>query len=384
MVFDLVVMACGLQTMSYQHSSRWSFVYHDWLKPILSDRKSRGIFWFALINVSFASTEVMTGWYHNSLSLMSDGCHMFLDTSVLLMNLFITVIASWPSSPKFPLGYDRVEVMASLLNCFLLGTLCLSILGQAVQRWFYPEVIETNSVLLVAILGFFLNLYGVFCFSHHHHHHHHSHHHSHGHHEKKDSFLDNIEDGWSVTIPMQSISCSKGTVSDCKHPHHTTSLLMDGMYLHVLADLLGSLAVIISTFCIHLTGLTWIDPLCSVLLSMILLYNMISLFKSTWNMALLVCPMEIRERIFTDLATFLVSHKPEHRYTIDRIFICTFSSNTGCIGHVSIRDNTSLSSEDTRAILYNRSIETQAKKIIHQIAKDFGYKFPILSVEIIS
>lgn len=81
------------------------------------------------------------------------------------------------------------------------------------------------------------------------------------------------------------------------HEHCFTDFADLGVFLHVLADTLGSVFVIISTILIQLFGWQWVDPLCSLILSVLILGSVIPLLKSSASTLLQSVPEEMSEEM---------------------------------------------------------------------------------------
>lgn len=73
-------------------------------RDILSEPATRNLFFFLLLNLSFAFVELLWGMWTNSLGLISDSFHMFFDCTALLAGLVAAVVARWSSNEKFTYG----------------------------------------------------------------------------------------------------------------------------------------------------------------------------------------------------------------------------------------------------------------------------------------
>ncbi len=73
-------------------------------RAILSDPGTRNLFFFLLLNLSFAFVELFYGMWTNSLGLISDAFHMFFDCTALLSGLVAAVVARWQSNERFSYG----------------------------------------------------------------------------------------------------------------------------------------------------------------------------------------------------------------------------------------------------------------------------------------
>lgn len=325
---------------SQAHSS----LYDQWLKPLLSRPNTKRIFMFSMLNLIFTVVELLTGWLCGSLSLMSDGCHMFLDTSVLFVNLLLSVLSTWPPSQTYPLGYGRIEAIAGLINSLLLLFLSGSIACQAFQRYFdpLPVLMDTPTVLFVAVLGLALNLIGVHSFTHDPHDHHR---------------------GEEEHIPTQSICCNDGHDNGY---HHVHSPLFQGMFLHVLADALGSVAVILSTLLIRYTGWVWIDPFCSLFLSLFVLVSVIPLVKATFSLLMLASPVALQERIMKNLSS--------SSFIVERVLLFPMDARA-LVGIISVSPFSGSENEATAA-------KEHIRALVHRTAKEMHFSISLLSIEV--
>ncbi|VDO61431.1 unnamed protein product [Heligmosomoides polygyrus] len=220
--------------------------FKETLREILANSDSRRIFWFLCVNLAFCGVEFLYGFWTNSLGLISDGFHMLFDCSALVMGLVAAVMSRWPATRHFSYGYGRVEVLSGFINALFLCVIALFILIEALERLFDPPNINTDRLLFVAVSGLLVNLFGMYSF-----HGDGDHGHSHG---------------------------------GASHGHsHSGNANMEGVFLHVLADTLGSVFVIISTLLIQWFGWTWVDPLCSLILSVLILGSVYPLLTSSIN-----------------------------------------------------------------------------------------------------
>ncbi|SJX66421.1 related to zinc transporter [Sporisorium reilianum f. sp. reilianum] len=212
---------------------------------ILANADSRKIFQFLLLNLAFMGVQLLWGVWTNSLGLISDAIHMFFDCAAIGMGLFASVMATWPTDGTFTYGYGRVETLSGFANGIFLVLISVFIVFEAVQRIIEPPVMHnTTQLLVVSSMGLGVNLFGMWATGGHHHHHGHSHSHDHDH----------------------------------GHGHgHGHSHNMMGVYLHVMADTLGSVGVIISTLLIGQFGWTGFDPIASLFIAFMIVGSVIPL-----------------------------------------------------------------------------------------------------------
>ncbi|KAJ9475806.1 putative zinc transporter MSC2 [Pseudozyma hubeiensis] len=222
------------------------------IKIIMATPDSRKIFQFLLLNLAFMGVQLLWGVWTNSLGLISDAIHMFFDCAAIGMGLFASVMATWPTDSTFTYGYGRVETLSGFANGIFLILISIFIVFEAVQRIIEPPVMHNNTqLLIVSSMGLGVNLFGMWATGGHHHHghgHSHGHGHDHGH--------------------------GHGHGHDHGHGH---SHNMMGVYLHVMADTLGSVGVIISTLLIGQFGWTGFDPIASLFIAFMIVGSVIPL-----------------------------------------------------------------------------------------------------------
>jgi len=117
------------------------------------------------ISVGTLLVEVAGGLLSGSLALLSDAGHVLTDLLALVLSLMAVRFASLPATPAKTYGYHRLEILTALLNGTLLVAMSAAILYKAVRRFFDPVPIESSLMLVVALFGLLANLAGVFLLS---------------------------------------------------------------------------------------------------------------------------------------------------------------------------------------------------------------------------
>jgi len=159
---------------------------------------------------------------------------MFTDSAALAVSLAAARFGRMPADSKRTFGYQRFEILAAAFNAALLFLVAIYILYEAWHRFVDPEPIQTTGMLVVAVLGFLVNL---------------------------------------VTARLL-------------HSGSGSNLNMKSAYLEVLADLVGSAGVIVAALVIMFTGHTWVDPLVAVLIGLWVVPRTWVLFKASVNILL--------------------------------------------------------------------------------------------------
>uniref|UniRef100_A0A0K2TEX8 Cation efflux protein transmembrane domain-containing protein n=1 Tax=Lepeophtheirus salmonis TaxID=72036 RepID=A0A0K2TEX8_LEPSM len=224
------------------------------IRLILSDRNSKNLLGFLFLNLSFAFVELFYGIWTNSLGLISDAFHMFFDCTGLLAGLAASVVSKWKANERFSYGYGRAEVLGGFINGLFLLFISFFILSEAVERLVEPPEVKHERLFVVSVLGLFVNLIGIFIFQHGGANHGHSHDHGHGH------------------------------SHDHGHGHShggSNAVIMKGVFLHILADTLGSVGVIISSVLMYMFDWMIADPICSIFIAVLIALSVGSLISES-------------------------------------------------------------------------------------------------------
>ncbi|GAB6049620.1 CDF family zinc transporter ZitB [Hydrogenophilus islandicus] len=184
-----------------------------------------------LLTFGFAAIEAVTGWMAGSLALLADAGHMVTDGLSLALALGASWLANRPANARYSYGYGRAELLAALINAAAMLAIVGAIVWEAWERFHTPQPIDGPLVIGVGFIGLAVNAYVAVILGGHHDHHDHNHDHPHD------------------------------------HDHDPANLNVQGALLHVLGDLVGSVAAILSGVVVVITGWTPIDPLLSLLIA---------------------------------------------------------------------------------------------------------------------
>ena len=185
--------------------------------------------------------EIIGGLLSNSLALLSDAGHMLTDNLALLLSFFAMTFATMPATERKTFGFYRLEILAAFVNGIVLVLISITILYQAYFRIIHPQPVQGGLMLVVAVIGLVANIIGaLFLF---------------------------------------------------KHSH--TSLNIRGAYLHILGDALSSVGVVIGGVIILYTGWYLIDPILSIMISLVIIYGSWSLVSESVNILLESAPAHI-------------------------------------------------------------------------------------------
>mgnify|MGYP000952661257 CR=1 FL=1 len=102
--------------------------------------------------------EVAGGLWTNSLALLSDAAHVFLDLFALVLSLAAVQLAGLPTSERHTFGFHRSEVFASFVNGLTVFLMGIGILYEAWNRFGSPQEVKSGPMLVIAVIGLVMNL----------------------------------------------------------------------------------------------------------------------------------------------------------------------------------------------------------------------------------
>ncbi len=246
------------------------------------------VLWVAFgLNAAFLLVEAVGGLLTGSIALLSDAGHMLTDVGAIGLALFAGWLARKPKDTQRTYGYLRAEILGALINSVMLILICAYILVEAYQRVGHPQAVPGLPVLVIGALGLLVNL---------------------------------------------------GSAYFLRHGHRT-NLNLEGAYLHMLADALGSVGAMVAGAVILLTGWTQADTLASVLIAGLILYGGWRLLLKSIDILMEGTPPEID---FTEIETALKTR--EHITDIHDLHIWTISSGVLALSaHIEVTDECAIS-----------------------------------------
>ena len=194
-----------------------------------SNANEARVFWAMILTAGFMFAEIAGGIISGSLALLADAGHMLTDAAALGLAWGAFRIARKPADTNRTYGYGRFQVIAAFINGITLFFLVGWIIWEAIERILSPIAILPLPMLIVAILGLVVNIA---------------------------AFL-------------------------ILHKGAKDNLNMEGALLHVVGDMLGSIAAIMAAIVIYYTGWSKIDPILSIFVALLILRSGWYLLKKT-------------------------------------------------------------------------------------------------------
>jgi cobalt-zinc-cadmium efflux system protein len=186
------------------------------------------------VTLAFTALEVVTGLRSHSLALLSDAGHNFTDALALVLAAFGYYLQSKPANSVKTYGYQRAGVIAAFLNASTLILISIGITWEAISRLVHPELPNDITMMWVAALGLLVNS--------------------------------------AIVVAL--------------HRGHQNDLNIRAAVIHMAGDAVGAVAIIIGAVAIHYTGVTYVDPVLSLVLAIFIVYTAWDIVGESLNILL--------------------------------------------------------------------------------------------------
>lgn len=220
--------------MSHEHHSH----AHDTVSPSQSRvRLAVSLF----ITLAFVGVEAMAGYLANSLALITDAAHNLTDAAALGLSWYALNMGAKPAHAGKTFGYHRVGILAALVNSSTLVLMAAGIGYEAWQRFDSPSPVSANLLMGVGSVALVVNVFTAWLVSH-------------------------------------------GKEHDIN---------MHAAFLHLMGDVVSTLGAILAGVGIYFTGLNWLDPLASVLIGLLIVWNAWTILRETLDILMENTPRDI-------------------------------------------------------------------------------------------
>lgn len=192
------------------------------------------------VTVAYALVELVGGLWSGSLALVSDAGHMFSDALALALAAVAAWVARRPAGARHSYGWARAEVIGAMLNGLLMLVIIVVLVVEAVRRLLDPRPVAAGGVMLIAFIGLVVNA--------------------------------------AVALML----------SRSEHDLNARAAL-----LHVISDLVGSLAALIAGAVIYFTGWLPIDPILSLVIAGLILMTTLRLLRDALHVLMEAVPTSV-------------------------------------------------------------------------------------------
>ncbi|MGB6269382.1 MAG: cation diffusion facilitator family transporter [Olleya sp.] len=216
--------------MGHSHSHNHSHNYND--------LKGRNLIISILLNILITVAQVIGGIVSGSLALLSDALHNFSDVLSLVVSYVANKLSKKDASLNKTFGYKRAEILAAFINASTLIIVAVLLIIEAIKRVQNPEEIESNLVIWLSLLGILANGFSVLLL-------------------KKDS---------------------------------QANMNMRSAYLHLLTDMLASVAVLIGGLLMKFYQVYWVDSALTLVIALYLIWMGFDLLKTSTKVLMLFTP----------------------------------------------------------------------------------------------
>lgn len=193
------------------------------------------------ITLAFVLFEIAAGIYSNSLALLTDAAHNVTDVIALGLSWYALRVASRPANANKTFGYHRVGIVVALINGLSLALISVYILYEAIQRLLNPLVVDDAVLIWVALIAFFVN-------------------------------------GGTALLIL------RGSEND---------LNQRSAFLHLAGDAVATLGAFIAGIGIYFTGWNWLDPLASIFIAVLILWNCVHIVREALDILLESTPRDV-------------------------------------------------------------------------------------------
>lgn len=208
------------------------------------DLKGRKLLITIVLNIVITVAQVIGGLLSGSLSLLSDALHNFSDVLSLIVSYAAAKLSQKKASINRTFGYKRAEILAAFVNASTLIIVAIILIKEAIERFLNPQQIDSNLVIWLSFIAIIANGLSVLLL-------------------KKDS---------------------------------TNNINIRSAYLHLLTDMLASVAVLVGGLLMKYYQLFWVDSLLTLLIALYLIYVGYDLLKTSTKILMLFTPEHINTR----------------------------------------------------------------------------------------
>jgi cobalt-zinc-cadmium efflux system protein len=193
------------------------------------ENPSGRLFISILLNGLITLVEIVGGIFSNSLALISDAIHNLGDTLALILAWLANNVSGRKPNARRTFGYKRFEILSAFINASILTAISIYLIYEAILRFLHPEPVRSALMLIIAVVGLIANMISML-------------------------FL---------------------------HRDSNRNLNIKAAYLHLLGDTFSSMAVIGGAVLIYFTKVLWIDPLLTLIISIVIIIQAYKILRES-------------------------------------------------------------------------------------------------------
>jgi len=203
-----------------------------------SDLKGRNLLLSIFLNILITVAQVIGGILSGSLALLSDALHNFSDVISLIISYIAEKLSKREASLNKTFGYKRAEILAAFISAATLIIVAILLIVEAIERFKNPQEIESNLVIWLSIIAILGN-------------------------------------GFSVLLLKKESQ---------------SNMNMRSAYLHLITDMMASVAVLIGGLLMQFYQLFWVDSALTLAIALYLIYMGLGLLKASTKVLMLFTP----------------------------------------------------------------------------------------------
>lgn len=264
--------------------------------------RERNLLIAIFLNIGITAAQVVGGFVSGSLALLSDALHNFSDVVSLVISFLASKLSKRKASTHKTFGYKRAEILAAFINASTLVIVAVLLILESIKRFQNPQVIDSSLVIWLSLLAIAFN-------------------------------------GFSVLLLKKSAA---------------HNLNMKSAYLHLLTDMLASVAVFIGGLLMKFYQLYFVDSILTLAIALYLIYVGYDLLKNSTRILMLFTPAHINIESIVNRVNTIENVKKLHHVHV-------WSLNDDELhleAHLDLKDNISI--ENFNIILLQ--IETMLTK----------------------
>lgn len=193
------------------------------------------------LTLAFVLIEAGAGIFSNSLALLTDAAHNLTDVIALGLSWFAIRLTAQPANARKTYGYHRAGILVALLNSTTLVLISIGIFYEAYRRFNSPPEVQSSVLIVVGLIAVMINL-------------------------------------------ATALLVHRGSESD---------LNLRSAFVHLMGDVISTVGAVVAGVIIYFTGANWLDPLVSVLIGFLILYNAWGILRDAVEILLESTPRDV-------------------------------------------------------------------------------------------